>query len=136
MVVTQRILRRARAEGGVIIGNDPWLGTECVILSGVTIGDGAAVAARAVVTRDVPPYAIVAGVPARVIRMRFGESIVRRLLEVCWWNWDDATIESYLPLMLSEDVETFLDRAETQPCERSQISPMELAERESRSRAE
>jgi virginiamycin A acetyltransferase len=73
--------------GDTVVGNDVWFGTEAMVLPGVTIGDGAIVAARAVVSRDVPPYAIVAGNPARVVRMRFDEEMVSRLLAVAWWDW-------------------------------------------------
>ncbi|MBN9069774.1 MAG: CatB-related O-acetyltransferase [Rhizobiales bacterium] len=73
--------------GDTIVGNDVWFGTEAMVLPGVTIGDGAIVATRAVVSRDVPPYAIVAGNPARVVKMRFDEETVSRLLAVGWWHW-------------------------------------------------
>lgn len=72
------------------IGNDVWIGTNAVVMGGVTIGDGAIVAAGAVVTKDVPPYAIVGGVPARVIRYRFSPTIVSQLLDLQWWNYDIA----------------------------------------------
>lgn len=74
------------------IGNDVWIGTGSVILRDVEIGDGAVVAAGAVVTRDVPPYAIVAGVPARVIKYRFSEEIIDKLQKIQWWNLDDELI--------------------------------------------
>jgi virginiamycin A acetyltransferase len=73
--------------GDTVVGNDVWFGTEAMVMPGVTIGDGAIVAARAVVSRDVPPYAIVAGNPARVVRMRFDDATVARLLAVAWWHW-------------------------------------------------
>lgn len=69
-----------------IIGNDVWIGSGAVIQTGVKIGDGAIIGSRAVVTKDVPPYAIVAGVPAKIIRYRFNEDIIKQLLNVCWWN--------------------------------------------------
>lgn len=74
-------------KGDIIIGNDVWIGYEAVILAGVTIGDGAIIGARAVVTKDVPPYTIVGGVPAKPIRKRFSEEIVSALLELRWWDW-------------------------------------------------
>ena len=70
-----------------MVGNDVWIGYEAVILSGVTIGDGAIIGARAVVTKDVPPYTIVGGVPARPIRPRFGFETIAALRELRWWDW-------------------------------------------------
>ncbi|WP_353953328.1 CatB-related O-acetyltransferase [Knoellia sp. S7-12] len=101
-----------RRRGDVVIGNDVWLGSDAIILSGVRIGDGAVVGAGAVVRMDVPPYAVVAGNPARLVRMRFSEDVVQRLLELQWWNWPDRVVEEYLPLMLSTDIDAFLSAAE------------------------
>ena len=95
--------------GPVAIGNDVWLGTECLILSGVKIGHGSIVAARAVVTRDVPPYAIVAGCPARVVRYRFAPDVIAQMLEIAWWDWDDARIREAVSLLSSGDMTRFLD---------------------------
>ena len=75
--------------GDIIIGNDVWIGYEAVILSGVTIGDGAIIAARAVVTQDVPPYTIVGGVPARPIRKRYDQASIDQLLALRWWDWPE-----------------------------------------------
>jgi acetyltransferase-like isoleucine patch superfamily enzyme len=94
--------------GDVAIGNDVWLGSGCVILSGVSIGHGAVVGCRAVVARDVPPYAIVAGNPATVTRMRFDPDTVDRLLASAWWDWEPARIRERLPLILSADIDAFL----------------------------
>lgn len=80
----------AQVEGMTEIGNDVWIGDRVVIMSGVKIGDGAIIAAGAVVTKDVPPYAIVGGVPARVIKYRFDENIIRRLIDLQWWRYDIA----------------------------------------------
>ena len=74
-------------KGPVRIGHDVWVGARCIIMGGVTIGTGAIVGAGSIVTRDVPPYAIVGGAPARLIRMRFPDDVVNRLLESQWWNW-------------------------------------------------
>jgi virginiamycin A acetyltransferase len=89
--------------GDVTIGHDVWLGSQCMILSGVSIGHGAVVGARAVVTRNVPPYAIVAGNPARIIRMRFDEAQVTAVLKMAWWDWPREKIEANLPLLMSGD---------------------------------
>jgi acetyltransferase-like isoleucine patch superfamily enzyme len=94
--------------GDVTIGNDVWLGSGCVILSGVSIGHGAVVGCRAVVARDVPAYAIVAGNPATVTRMRFDPEKVDRLLASAWWDWEPARIRENLPLILSDDIDGFL----------------------------
>jgi acetyltransferase-like isoleucine patch superfamily enzyme len=101
-----------KSKGDVHIGHDVWIGVEAVILSGVTIGHGAVIGARAVVTRDVAPYAIVAGNPGRFIRNRFDDETIDRLLRIGWWHWDDGRIRSLLPLMLSGDVHAFLKAAE------------------------
>lgn len=74
-------------KGDIIIGNDVWIGYEAVIMSGVTVGDGAIIGTRALVTKDVPPYTVVGGVPAKPIRKRFSEQTISSLLELKWWNW-------------------------------------------------
>ncbi len=91
------------SRGGVTIGHDVWLGSGCMILSGVTIGHGAAVAARAVVTRDVPAYAVVAGNPARVVRRRFDERSVTALLDAAWWDLPHDVVSRLVPLLSSSD---------------------------------
>jgi virginiamycin A acetyltransferase len=96
------------SRGDVIIGHDVWLGSQAMILSGVTIGHGAVVGARAVVSRDVPPYAIVAGNPARVLRSRFSPDEVAALLETAWWDWPQEKIARHLPLIMAGDVTAFL----------------------------
>lgn len=83
--------------GDIVIGSDVWIGYEAVILSGVTVGDGAIIGARAVVTKDVPPYTIVGGVPARPIRRRFSDDTIRALLALRWWDWPPARIAQALP---------------------------------------
>ena len=85
--------------GDIVVGNDVWIGYEAVVMAGVTIGDGAIVASRAVVTRDVPPYAIVGGVPAKVIKYRFDPATVESLLAIKWWEWPAETIRRALPLI-------------------------------------
>lgn len=78
----------------VVIGNDVWIGAYANILPGVTIGDGAVIASGAVVTKDVPPYAVVGGVPARIIKYRFAPDIIEKLLEIKWWEWSDTMISN------------------------------------------
>ena len=91
-------------KGDIVIGNDVWIGFEAVILSGVTIGDGAIIGTRAVVTKDVPPYTIVGGVPARPIRKRFDDGIINRLEALRWWDWDEEKIRRALPAIQSGDI--------------------------------
>lgn len=102
-----------RSNGDVRIENDVWLGRCSTVLSGVTIGDGAVIGAYAIVTRDVPPYAIVAGNPAEIIRYRFSRDHIERLLKVAWWNWPDETVREMIPLLASGDIEGFLRSAES-----------------------
>jgi acetyltransferase-like isoleucine patch superfamily enzyme len=94
------------------IGNDVWLGANAFIGDGITIGDGAVVAAGAVVANDVPAYGIVGGVPARVIRMRFDERTIARLIAIAWWNWPEDRLRKAQALIATEDVRRFLDWAE------------------------
>ena len=84
---TMDVVMSAPSRGDTVVGHDVWLGYSALVLPGVTIGHGAVVAAASVVTRDVPPYAIVAGNPARVVRSRFSEEDVERLLRAAWWHW-------------------------------------------------
>ncbi len=79
-------------KGDIIIGNDVWIGYEAVILAGITIGDGAIIGARAVVTKDVPPYSIVGGVPARLIRKRFSDETIAALMSMRWWDLPEQEI--------------------------------------------
>ena len=83
-----------RSNGPIVVGNDVWIGREAIVLSGCTIGDGAVIGARAVVTRDVAPYAIVAGNPAETIRMRFEPDEIAALLRIRWWEWPPEEIHA------------------------------------------
>ncbi len=82
--------------GDILVGNDVWIGFEAVILAGVSIGDGAIIGSRAVVTKDVPPYTIVGGVPAKPIRRRFDNEIISKLLALRWWDWPEEKIRRNL----------------------------------------
>lgn len=102
----------SKSKGNVVIGSDVWFGRDALVLSGVTIGHGAVIGARAVVGRDVPPYSVVVGNPGRAIRTRFSPEIVERLLALAWWDWDLARVERAVPAMMSDDIEGFLEKAE------------------------
>ncbi|MCI9156964.1 MAG: CatB-related O-acetyltransferase [Lawsonibacter sp.] len=91
-------------KGDIVIGNDVWIGYEAVVLAGVTIGDGAIVAARAVITKDVPPYTIVGGVPAKPIRKRFSDQEINQLLALRWWDWPTEKIAANLDAIQSGDL--------------------------------
>ena len=90
--------------GDTVIGNDVWIGSEAIVMPGVTIGDGAVIGTRSLVTRDVEPYAIVGGNPARVIRKRFDEEQIALLLEMEWWAWSDDQLRDTMLILTSGDV--------------------------------
>lgn len=91
-------------KGDIVIGNDVWIGYEAVIMSGVTIGDGAIIGTRAVVTKDVPPYTIVGGVPAKPIRKRFDDATIERLVKLRWWDWEhDKIAQSIAAIQAGKD---------------------------------
>ena len=97
--------------GNIIIGNDVWIGMDSRILSGVHIGDGAVIGTSAIVAQDVPPYSIVFGSPAKVVRYRFPTEIIKELQSITWWNWEDEKIAEFLPLMLSNQIDEFIRKA-------------------------
>lgn len=99
-------------KGDIVIGNDVWIGARANIMSGVTIGSGAVIAAAAVVTKDVPPYAIVGGNPAHVIKYRFPEKTIERLLAIAWWDWPEALIRERMQLLMSDNINGFLQAYE------------------------
>lgn len=95
-------------KGDIIIGDDVWIGYEAVIMSGVHVGNGAIIAARAVVTKDVPPYTIVGGTPAREIRKRFDTDVIKRLLILKWWDWPIDKIRQCLPYIMNGHLDELL----------------------------
>ena len=97
-------------KGDIVIGNDVWIGYEAVIKAGVHIGDGAIIAARAVVTKDVPPYTIVGGTPAKEIRKRFDAEVIQQLLILKWWNWSTDKIRQCLPYIAEGKMDELLTR--------------------------
>ncbi|MBA3807488.1 MAG: CatB-related O-acetyltransferase [Solirubrobacterales bacterium] len=103
-----------RPAGDITVGNDVWIGAEALILAGVKIGDGAVIATRAVVTRDVRPYAIVAGVPAREVRRRFSDEQIEGLLKLRWWDWPQERVRASVELLCSPDVDALLAAAGSQ----------------------
>jgi len=92
-------------KGNIIIGNDVWIGYEAIVMAGVTIGDGAIIASRALVNKDVAPYSIVGGMPAREIRKRFSDQQISFLLDLKWWNWDKTKINNNIDFILKGDFE-------------------------------
>ena len=97
-------------KGNIVIGNDVWIGYEAVIMAGVHIGDGAIIAARAVVTKDVPPYTIVGGTPAKEIRKRFDAEVIQQLLMLKWWDWSTDEIRQCLPYIMEGKINELLTR--------------------------
>jgi acetyltransferase-like isoleucine patch superfamily enzyme len=97
-------------KGDIVIGNDVWIGAHATILSGVTIGDGAVVGACSVVAKDVPPYAVAVGNPARVVKHRFSDEVIGRLLAIRWWEWSPEKITENKELLWSDRVQSFIER--------------------------
>lgn len=96
-------------KGNIVIGNDVWVGTNSIILSGVTIGDGAVIGAGSVVARDVAPYTVAAGNPIHEIRKRFSEQVIKDLLELKWWDWSDEKIRDHAKFLTSTPGRWHLD---------------------------
>jgi len=95
-------------KGDTFVGNDVWIGYESIIMPGVTIGDGAIVAAKSVVVSDVPAYSIVGGNPAQVIKQRFDDGTVKSLLDIAWWDWDIKKISANLEKIVASDLDALL----------------------------
>jgi acetyltransferase-like isoleucine patch superfamily enzyme len=103
------------SKGDVKIGSDVWIGRRTTIMSGITIGDGVTIAACSVVTRDIPPFALIAGNPARIKRYRFSPEVVERLMKLKWWNWEEDKIKRYSNLLnvdMSEEILKKLEEAD------------------------
>lgn len=97
------------SSGPIVLGNDVWIGLRAVVMSGVNIGDGAVVAAGSIVTKDVPPYAIVGGSPAKILKYRFPPGVIEELLRVKWWDWPDEKIRAETSL-IAGPIDVFLDK--------------------------
>ncbi len=101
-------------KGDIVVGSDVWFGYDCLIKGGVKIGHGAIIASRAVVVKDVPPYAIVGGNPAKVVKMRFDDKTIERLIRIAWWDWDIEKINRNLSLICHLDIDR-LEEASLHP---------------------
>jgi acetyltransferase-like isoleucine patch superfamily enzyme len=103
------------SKGDVVVGNDVWFGTGAMVMSGVTIGDGACIGACAVVTKDVPPYTIVAGNPAKPIRKRFEDDVIATLLRMRWWDWPQERIRQHIDVICSDNIQGMMALAKQYP---------------------
>lgn len=127
-------VRQPATKGDVTIGNDVWIGTNTIILSGVKIGDGAAIGAGSVVTRDIPPYTIAAGNPAKAIRKRFEEPVIQTLLVIKWWDWPIEQIKEAIPLLMSDNMNDFLAKYAPQDsvrCDETEWAPHKPSDNQS-----
>lgn len=97
-------------KGNIVIGNDVWLGYNATILPGVHIGDGAIIATNATVSKNVPPYAIVAGNPAKIVRYRFSEQQIEALLKIAWWNWPLEQITEHVSMLTATNIDEFISK--------------------------
>lgn len=96
-------------KGDIVIGNDVWIGYEATILSGITIGDGAIIGAKSVVTKDVPAYSVVGGIPAKEIKPRFDSATIQKLQRIKWWDWPYEKIRHAIPYLKNGDVDQLVD---------------------------
>jgi chloramphenicol O-acetyltransferase type B len=94
-----------KSAGDTEIGHDVWIGAEAMILPGIKVGHGSVIGARSVVTKDVQPYSIIAGNPAKIIRMRFKDDQIKKLLELKWWDWSEKQLASAMNLLCSEEID-------------------------------
>lgn len=105
-----RFLCPKAPRGPTVIGNDVWIGTQVTLMPNVTIGDGAILACNSHVVKSVEPYSVVGGNPARFIRLRFPQEQINELLKIAWWNWTDEKIKENIPLIMSPDIQAFIDK--------------------------
>jgi acetyltransferase-like isoleucine patch superfamily enzyme len=98
-------------KGDVIIGNDVWIADNVSIMSGITIGDGVVIAKNSHVVKNIEPYSLVGGNPAKLIKFRFTPEQIQKLLEIKWWYWDDAKINEFTPLLCNNNIDTFINSA-------------------------
>ncbi len=98
-------------KGDVIIGNDVWIGANVTIMSGIKIGDGAVIANNSHVVKDIEPYSLVGGNPAKLIKYRFTQEQIEKLLEIKWWYWDDEKINKFTPLLCNNNIDIFINSA-------------------------
>ena len=101
-------------KGNILIGNDVWIGHSATIGSGVTVGDGAVIATESLVVKDVPPYAIVGGNPAKIIKFRFDEETISKLLKIKWWEWDKNEVKKNAGLLCSDNLNEFFKKFENE----------------------
>lgn len=106
----QGLQSNIKIKGDIVIGNDVWLSEGCVIMSGVKIGHGAVIGMRAIISKDVPPYAIVVGAPQKILRMRFDPDRIKKLLNIAWWDWSLDKIIENAHLLQSNDINDFLNK--------------------------
>lgn len=99
-----------KIKGDITIGNDIWIGEDAIIMNGITIGDGAVIGARTIVTKNIPPYAIMVGSPMRLTRFRFDQDIIAKLLKIEWWNWTDEQIQDNMDLFQNENIYKFINK--------------------------
>lgn len=99
---------QVKSKGKITIGNDVWIGYGVTILSGVNIGDGAVIGACALVIKDVAPYTIVGGIPAKIIKKRFDDKTIEKLLQIKWWNWSDKKIQKNIEILQNNNIDIFI----------------------------
>lgn len=110
--VDEDVVGYPHSNGDVIIGNDVWFGDNVTVMSGVKICDGAVIAANSTVVKDVEPYSISGGNPAKHIKYRFSEEIIKRLLEIKWWDIEESKLDKLLPYMMNNDIDLFFKKYE------------------------